>query len=145
MTFSVDLQKFAEKAKERADDAVGNIVVRIAQQLDSRSPVGDATYWKSKPPKGYVGGHFRGNWQLGVDKRPTNEVPGTDPSGAETLGRIMAGIPVEAAGHVYYLTNNAPYSQRIENGWSRQAPQGLVGLTVTMFGQIVRDATRAMK
>ena len=40
--------------------------------------------------------------------------------------------------------NNAPYAQRIENGWSRQAPQGLVGLTVVMFQQIVREAAEAL-
>ncbi len=47
-TFALDLQRFAEKCGERADDAVGNIVVRIAQELDKRSPVGDALYWTAE-------------------------------------------------------------------------------------------------
>lgn len=139
-TFALDLQRFAEKCGRKADDVVGNIVVRIAQQLDSRSPVGDATYWKSKPPQGYVGGHFRGNWQIGVGSRPTAELSRIDPSGSDTLGAIIAEIPVEAAGKVYWLSNNVPYAQALENGHSRQAPQGIVGLTVTMFQGIVREA-----
>lgn len=143
-TFAVDLQRFAEKCGERADDAVGNIVVRIAQELDKRSPVGDALYWKNPPPKGYIGGHFRANWQLGVGSMPAGEIPGVDPSGAKTLGRIMAAVPDQAAGKVYWIANNVPYAQRLEYGWSRQAPQGLVGLTVTMFQDIVNDAVRAL-
>lgn len=143
-TFALDLQRFAEKCKERADDAVGNIIVRIAAELDKRSPVGDATYWKNPPPAGYIGGHFRANWQLGVGAMPMGEVPGVDRTGEKTQGRILAEIPDQAAGKVYYIANNAPYAQRLEYGWSRQAPQGLVGLTVTMFQDIVRDAVEAL-
>lgn len=143
-SFTLDLQRFAEKCAERADDAVGNIVVRIAAELDKRSPVGDATYWKNPPPAGYIGGHFRANWQLGVGAMPMGEIPGVDRTGEKTQGRIMAEIPEQAAGKVYYIANNAPYAQRLEYGWSRQAPQGLVGLTVTMFQDIVRDAVEAL-
>lgn len=143
-TFAVDLQRFAEKCGERADDAVGNIVVRIAQELDKRSPVGDALYWKNPPPKGYIGGHFRANWQLGVGSMPVGEIPGVDPSGTKTLGRIMAEIPEQASGKVYWIANNTKYAQRLEYGWSRQAPQGMVGLTVSMFQDIVNDAVRAL-
>jgi len=144
MTFALDLQKFADKCGKRADDMVGNIVVRVAAELDRRSPVGDAKFWKSPPPKGYVGGHFRANWQLGVGVRPATEIKGVDPSGAATQGRIIAEVPEQASGKIYWLSNNAPYAQRLEHGWSRQAPEGLVGLTVMQFQQIVNDAVQAL-
>ena len=144
MSFALDLQKFAEKTGEKADAAIGNIVIRVAAELDRRSPVGDATYWKNPPPKGYIGGHFRGNWQLGVDSRPVAEIRRIDPTGAETQAAITAEVPDEAAGRIYWLANNAPYSIRIEEGHSRQAPSGLVGLTAIMFQQIVRDAVEAL-
>lgn len=145
-SFTLDLQRFAEKCAERADDAVGNIVVRIAAELDKRSPVGDATYWKNPPPAGYIGGHFRANWQLGVGAMPQGEVRGVDPSGARTLGRIIAAVPEQAAGKVYWLANNVPYALRLEyESWSRQAPSGVVGLTVTMFQDIVNEAVGALK
>lgn len=142
-TFALDLAKFADKVKGRADDVVGDVVVQIAQAVDRRSPVGDATYWKSPAPKGYVGGRFRGNWQLGVDIRPAGETGRIDPTGADTQGEILARIPTEAAGPVYYLLNNVDYAQRIEEGWSRQAPQGLVGLTAIEFPQMVDQAVAA--
>lgn len=143
-TFALDLKKFAEKTKDKADDAVGNIVSRVAQELDLRSPVGDGSYWKSPPPKGYVGGRFRGNWQLGVDTVPAGETGRIDRSGDATFSAILAEIPAEASGKLYTLINNVPYADRIEHGWSRQAPQGLVGLTAIQFRRIVDDAVKAL-
>ena len=145
MSFALDLRKFAEKAGNTADDAVGRIVVKVAAELDKRSPVGDAVYWKSPPPKGYIGGHFRANWQLGVNTRPAGERAGVDPTGTETQAMILAEVPDKASGNVFWLANNAPYARRIEDGWSRQAPQGLVGLTAIMFQQIVDDAVAEVR
>jgi len=144
MTFALDLQRFAEKVKGKADDAVGAIVIDVAARVDIRSPVGDAAYWSSPPPPGYVGGRFRANWQLGVDTVPAGEIPGVDPTGEGTQGRIIASVPDDAAGKVYWLVNNLPYARRLEEGYSRQAPQGMVGLTVVEFQQIVRDAVEAL-
>lgn len=141
--FALQLQQFAKRTKEKADVAVQRIVIGVSQELDRRSPVGDASYWKNKPPAGYVGGRFRGSWNLGVGSLPAN-VETIDPSGAATQGRILAAIPEQAAGKVYYLFNATPYGRRIEDGWSRQAPQGLVGLTAIMFQRIVDDAVRAL-
>lgn len=142
--FALQLQKFADKTGKKADLAVGSIVVRVAAELDRRSPVGDAVYWKSQPPKGYIGGRFRGNWQLGVDVLPSGETGLIDPRGAEAQGRIIAAVPEQASGKLYTLINNVPYAQAIERGHSRQAPQGLVGLTTIMFQRIVNDAVQAL-
>ncbi len=144
-TFALDLAKFADKVKGRADEVTGDVVVQIASALDRRSPVGDASYWKSKPPKGYIGGRFRGSWQLGVDT-PGSGRDVIDPSGSATLGAITAAIPTEAAGKVYYLTNGLPYAQEIEDGTGspRQAPTGLVGLTAMEFPQMVDQAVASL-
>jgi hypothetical protein len=48
--FAVALQRFAEKTQEKADVAVGLVVVKIAKELDERSPVGDATAWIHPAP-----------------------------------------------------------------------------------------------
>lgn len=146
-TFAVDLAKFGEKVARAADDVVGDVVVQIAATLDLRSPVGDATYWKSKPPPGYVGGRFRGNWQLGVDSIPSGETGRIDTIGGPTLNAIIAEIPTQAAGKTYWLANNVPYGPRIEDGTGspRQAPNGVVGLTEMEFPQMVDQAVAAVQ
>jgi hypothetical protein len=142
--FTLQLQQFAAKAKERADDVVGLVVVKVSARLDERSPVGDAKFWKSPPPKGYIGGRFRGNWQLGVGTIPAGETGRIDTGGGATQSAIVAKVPEDAAGKVYYLANNVPYARRIEDGWSRQAPAGLVGLTVVEFETFVRESVAAL-
>lgn len=139
-TFANDLAKFAEKVKHNADQVVGDVVVQASQALDRRSPVGDARYWKSKPPKGYVGGRFRGNWQLGVDTVPTGETGRIDRAGTTTQGEIIALIPEEASGKLYTLINNVPYGEEIEAGHSHQAPYGVVGLTEIELPDMVDQA-----
>lgn len=142
--FSVQLREFADKTKQQADDLVGLVTIKIAERLDQRSPVGDAVYWKHKPPAGYAGGFFRGSWQLGVGSISA-KAGRIDPTGSATVSAIVAGIPSDAAGKVFYLSNTAPYGDRIESGWSRQAPQGIVGLTAMEFQQIVGDSAAAVQ
>lgn len=144
MTFALDLQKFAEKAKDNADQVVGEVVIGVARELDMRSPVGDATYWKNPPPKGYIGGRFRANWQLGIGAPQSGVVNATDLTGTIALPAIIASVPEDAAGLVYYLSNNLDYAVPIENGSSRQAPTGLIGLTAIKFQDIVNDATAGL-
>jgi hypothetical protein len=135
----MQLKAFEDKTKAKADELVGRVTVEIARRLDERSPVGDPTLWKHKAPPGYVGGRFRGNWQLGVDAVPTGETGRIDPSGSETISAIVGAVPQQAAGHVFYLTNNSPYAQELEDGHSTQAPNGLVALTAMEFQSIVAN------
>lgn len=149
-TFALDLKRFAEKAEKNAHDMVGTVVSDIAVRIDMRSPVGDPVGpppWKNPPPPGYVGGHFRANWQIGINTIPSGEVAGVDTSpkngktGGATTAKIQAAIPEQAAGKVYYIVNNLPYAQALEDGHSPQAKPGqMVGLTVTEFQAMVADA-----
>lgn len=144
MTFALEIEQFVHKAGDRADVAVSEIVTGLVRTVDRRSPVGDPTTWKHPAPKGYVGGRFRANNQLGVDVQFTGTLDRPDPTGAATVTANLGRIPEQAAGHVYWISNNLPYARRIEyEGWSRQAPQGVYGLTVRDFQGIVDKAVQA--
>lgn len=142
-SFAVQLKAFADKTNARANIIVRKTTVDIATELEDLSPVGDPTTWKNPAPKGYVGGRFRGNWQLGVNAVPAGETGRIDPSGGATLNEVIASIPPQPAGTVLYLANNVPYAQRLEEGWSPQAPDGLVEITALKFQQIVDSAAGA--
>lgn len=116
------------------------IVLEVGRRLVMRSPVGDAKFWKSPAPVGYVGGRFRGNWQHGFNAKPSGEI---DVQGKGTAAVSIRAITKGATEHgtgVHFILNNLPYAQAIENGHSKQAPQGVVALTVVEFDQIVRQA-----
>jgi len=145
MSFSLDLAEFERKTNAKADRVVRKIVLDVGTRLVMKSPVGDADYWKYPPPAGYVGGRFRGNWQYGDNQIPSGELSAIDANGGATVSAINNNLKPDASGKLHYLVNNLPYAKRLEEGWSRQAPQGMVGLTVIEFLPIVSAAAKAMQ
>lgn len=139
-TFSADISAFVKKAQGNATLVVRKILLDLGTRIVMRSPVGDGNLWKSKPPPGYVGGRFRANWQYGYGSIPSSELPTIDASGNASTMRINAGVLASPAGGIHYLVNNLPYAKRLENGWSSQAPAGMVGLAVVEFQDIARKA-----
>jgi len=142
MSFSDDLARFAAKCEKRANTIVRKVVLDVGVSVVLKSPVGDASYWKHPPPPGYVGGHFRWNWQYGEGTSPSGVKDGVDTStgGSLTIGAIVQELPQQAAGKIHYISNNTVYGPRLEDGWSRQAPHGMVGLTVVEFQGMVAAA-----
>ena len=141
--FSQQVAQFVDRTEQRIDIAIRSIVVGVLSDLVYLSPVGDPGRWKSgSAPAGYTGGHFRGNWQVGLNTAPSGEVSGTDASGSKT---ISAGIGVLAGARIgdkIVITNNVPYARRLEYGWSDQAPAGIVRITVAKFQATARAAAR---
>ena len=97
-------------------------------------------------------GRFRGNWQITVNapsrtqkntvdnSGPAQATPSSNPAGSVTA--------VEGAFYVskqefpqfgYYITNNLPYAERLEYGWSGQAPSGMIRLSLAEFEQVLRE------
>ena len=148
MSFSTDIQKFIQKCGDNADFVTKQVVMKIMSAIDYRSPVGNPDIWQNpdNKPKGYAGGHFRTNWQLGIDKMPKGEIEGHDYEGA--LAREIAKIPEHAAGHVYNYANNVPYAQALEDGHSQlqaPGPYAIVGKTEIEFQDKVQEALGGLK
>lgn len=145
MSFELDLKAFAEKTSAKANAVVRKIVIDVGTALVLKSPVGDADYWQHPAPPGYVGGRFRANWQYGLSSPVLTTSEKIDPEGGATIQGIVGKVKPDAAGEVHYITNSLPYADRLEHGWSRQAPQGMVGLTVLEYGPIVEAAAKAVQ
>lgn len=97
-----------------------------------------------KAGKTYVGGRFRGNWQVTVGAPATDALDRTDATGTASLadgGAVIANVEM---GVVVFLVNNLPYAQSLEYGHSTQAPNGMVRITVAEFQAIVADAAKKL-
>lgn len=132
------------------DKVVEYTVEGVIDNLDSNpAVVGNPTLWKKVAPLGYTAGHFRANWQLGVDSAPSGEISGTDAEGTGTVTKNKGKIPnVSAAKHNYYVVNNVPYAHALEYGnHSSQIPVGgLIAKTERDFDEIVaRAVNRTIK
>jgi hypothetical protein len=140
VTFAIDVSKFAQKAKSNANLVVRKVTFDASTSLVEKSPVGDAKFWKKPPPKGYVGGRFRANWQFGEGQINDLTTDSIDPEGEATISRITAAVPQDALGKVLFVTNSLPYAWPLEHGHSRQAPFGFVGQTVLAFNLFIAKA-----
>lgn len=139
-SFSQQVAIFAKKAQDRAQQTVRNTAKGMLTEIVMASPVGDPELWKSPPPPGYIGGQFRGNWQVSINATHSGIVDNIDPAGTSTIAAGRSVIVTARLGDTILITNNLPYARRIEYGWSRQAPAGVVRVTAARFNEIVRAA-----
>lgn len=144
MSFAADMSKFC---KDVAPDNLKTITRKVLVECASRaifaSPVGDPSGWKNpgNAPAGYAGGAFRRNWQYRFGSFSREIVAGIDPSGSKALSEARSGIDAaQGKPGVHYISNSLPYAERIENGWSNQAPYGIVSRIELEFADIVRIA-----
>lgn len=131
MSFTVDLTRFIEKTKGNADKVVRETTIMLAQSVVVKTPVDT--------------GRARGNWVFGAGSPDISTTENTDKSGAKTISKMVGQIGRTGAGGVTYITNSLPYIERLENGWSDKAPNGMIGLTVREFQDYVNQAAAKVK
>ncbi|MGQ7956513.1 hypothetical protein ACUTAF_02130 [Pseudomonas sp. SP16.1] len=97
-------------------------------------------------PDGYVGGQFRGNWQVTFDTKATGQLDRIDPQGDSTksaASQVVLGFTSDVG--TIWAVNNLPYGPRLEfEGWSSQAPAGMVRVSVTEFQSFVNRAVASL-
>ena len=77
-------------------------------------------------------GQFRGNWRVGVKNiDSTVDNSSLDKSGQGSISKGIAKIAIGGGiGKLVYISNSLPYSEKLNNGWSKQAPLNFVELSV---------------
>lgn len=94
----------------------------------------------------YTGGRFKNNWRTAVGSamdRSTIDKP--DSSGLTS--RVLMDVKIEGwrAGRTIWITNSLPYAKKLEFGHSKQAPTGIVRLTVQNYAQAVAKAVAEVR
>ena len=75
-------------------------------------------------------GHLRHNWQVTINTQTDTELPGEDTGGIATFNREKVKLTNLGYGPLVVFQNPAPYAERIETGTSKQAPQGMVRISL---------------
>ena len=125
--FSGVLNNFAKESAEKQDKVFRRSAFRLAAQVDVRSPVDKGT--------------FRANWigSFGTADSSTFDSASRDSVGI-VLQLLSSSKPSETS--VFYYVNNLPYAQRLEDGYSAQAPNGMVALTARNWSRYVKEEAR---
>jgi hypothetical protein len=127
-TFELRVAEWASQAKENADLVVRKVTLDLWARLIDKSPVDT--------------GAFRRNWQYSVNARARGVVSGNWTSENRAPRPETPNVSAAGIGKVIWITNNLPYANRLETGWSKQAPLGMVGITAMEFNSIVSTAAR---
>lgn len=116
------------RAGDKADLVVRKTALTLQSSMIDKSPVDT--------------GRFRSNWACGIGaiNTATNAAPGSD-----AKGRTAVSLGAWKPGQTIFLSNSMPYAVRLEKGWSRQAPSGMVALTVQDFAEAVAKAAREVR
>jgi hypothetical protein len=125
--WSIPLDKLAANAKSDVERVGRQATFALFDAVQQKSPVDT--------------GRFRANWQFGKDAIPNGTVEADDKSGAQAQAEAAKAL-VTGLGGVLYYVNNLPYARRLEYGYSNQAPQGMVRLSVGEFRSAVAKAIK---
>ncbi|QDP67051.1 MAG: hypothetical protein Unbinned4497contig1000_25 [Prokaryotic dsDNA virus sp.] len=124
--FSLKLNKQVLDTNEKIEDAIQVIAMDSLRGVVLKSPVDT--------------GRFRGNWIVSVDSPNLTETQQTDVNGSATINKGMAAVEAfDINNSRIYIQNNLPYGNRLENGWSKQAPNGMVALTLSEISAKYRE------
>jgi len=124
-TFASGIKGYAKRTGLSIDKAVIAVCAKASTEIIRKTPVDT--------------GRARGNWfaTIGNTSTDTSEVR-TD---GEAIGDAIT-TSMKASGNIFYLTNNLPYIRRLEYGYSKQAINGMVRLTIA---EIEQDLQRNFK
>lgn len=145
MGFSLDLSNAVKNIKKDKERVIRGSLFSISSMIIKSTPVGNPSLWapESLPaPAGYTGGSLRGAWNASVSTPDRNKSGQIDKNGASTAANAAKTINSFNVGQKFYLTNPLPYAQRVEFGWSQQAPQGMVRLAVKQAQKEVDKLSR---
>jgi len=119
-SFNVDLNRFAKSMDIELETVVRKLAFEVYKGVTQKTPVDT--------------GRAKANWMLGygsINSTITNNTTFT-----------LVQPPEGSGKRPIYITNNLPYISKLENGSSKQAPNGMVNLTMNEVQRSIRNVVR---
>jgi hypothetical protein len=123
-----DLKKLTSTVKKNMAETVIKTAVMAGSSVIIGTPVDT--------------GKARGNWQTSIDSPILSAIDRNDPAGNEAikeLGTVSQRFTV--LNKIINLTNNLPYINRLNTGWSKKAAPGYIERAISAtVAQVKEDA-----
>lgn len=141
-TLYMDVSKWVRKAKGNTSAVVRKIVFDLGARVIMRTPVDT--------------GRARANWMFSIgtpDRSTTDALDTTTGTNSGGVGNSVAKANLSTAlanydpfkNPIIYFTNSVPYIGKLEYGSSKQAPQGMIRLTVAEFMGVTMDSVKFIR
>lgn len=136
--FTFELRQFADATKRSMRRTIQGVALELAVRIVMKSPVDT--------------GRFRGNWRISVgspDTRtdaPFDKQPLGSPPSAALFSDWQDELEAVTFRSNVWITNSLPYARRLEyEGWSKQAPAGMVRVSVSEYNDVINKVLAAVK
>lgn len=124
MSFSQQIRKFGEGTGNRLQQIRRGVIISLFNSAIRDTPVDT--------------GRARANWRVSEGDPELKEIDRTDKTGEISKGEVFALVTKSEGDKPVFLANNLPYAEPLENGYSKQAPEGMMRKNVARFNQLVR-------
>lgn len=125
-SFAAQLQAFGEIVKQEADEVFQIVATEVGQSVINLTPVDT--------------GRALSNWNAGINTPDDVYRETEDPLDSNTSARLASEFKSLKFGDTAYITNATPHVPFLEYGSSKQAPNGMIRITLARFNNIVQDA-----
>jgi hypothetical protein len=150
-----DMARVNSQVWQRCQILLVKLALRASAKIRARTPVGmvDPTTGRYLPSMtqqaalraqrakaGVPSGRARGNWNLSIGAPDGSyDWERKDPSGtAQTMLHQRQALAIKPGDRVF-ICNGLPYIRRLEYGYSRQAPAGMVRVTAEELKPLVAE------
>ena len=120
--FNREINEFAQNIPNQVTVMQKKIVLEALRRIVLRTPVDT--------------GRARGNWQTAIARPLTGQLETVDKAGHATITKGLQAVSNLPPYSVVWLSNNLDYIEFLEEGSSRQAPEGMVAITVEELRQM---------
>lgn len=121
--WSQDLRQLAAKTGLRMDTVIRKATFDLFKSVALKSPVDT--------------GRFRANWNVSYGTADMTTTESTNQARALQQAQEALTLPT---GGIVTMSNGLPYARRLEHGWSKQAPYGMVRYSVLEYRRFLLRA-----
>lgn len=130
--FKRNFSAYLKTVSEKAENVVRATAQGLGDNIREMSPVDT--------------GRFKNNWITALESVDRSADARADAVGGASASSLRSALAKWKPGQTIYITNSLPYAYRLEyEGWSRQAPAGMVRVTVANFAQTFGRAAAQAK
>ena len=129
--FAANIKRRGKQLEKGINDVVVKAALAISQTVTTATPVDT--------------GRARGNWQASIGTPIRAAIERLDPSGGQTIAANARTIEGRQPEQTIYLSNNLPYINRLNDGYSAQAPANFVRQAVISGANSVKRTGKVFK
>lgn len=127
-SFELDIAKFVAKANGNATLVVRKISLDLFSRVIEKTPIDT--------------GRLSGSWVVAIDSIPADDPATLGPD--SSIARVEIAVLDMKAGDNIAMVSNLDYARSIEFGHSKQAPAGMVRISVAEFPLVVQTAVESV-